>query len=753
MKKVDIVVPIYNAFEYTAECIKSILKYTNLQEHTLLLINDKSPDERIMPMLQKYANENKDKNIVILENEENMGFVKTVNKGIKYSENDVILLNSDTEVTKNWLEKIIECAYSNEYIATVTPFTNNGTIFSIPNFGVDNELPYNMTLEEFADLVEKSSQKRYPEVTTGNGFCMYIKRSVIDEIGIFDDVTFEKGYGEENDFCYRALDYGYINVLCDDTFIYHKGTQSFKKENMTQSRLELSKKHMKLLTEKYPIYVKKTDNFILNNPFKEIQENININLAIYNKSRILFIINEWEENMEMTGGTSLHLKDIIQKIRDEQACFVLAPNKNDISIFDVYLYSGQYGRKIYSFKTQILDYGQNIYTNNSYKEILEKLFETFRFNILHVHHFLFQSFDAIEIAKRYNTYTIISLHDMYMLCPSINMVYEEKYCKTNKKSDCKKCLKSRYGIENNIIGNWRSTCYKVLSKFDKIIVPSENTKEMYLKEYKDLNIEVIEHGVNVIRTNTKNDELNNSSVEDIAFVGVMVPHKGSRILEEMIKRKHKNIRIHLFGKTLEKQLKKNRKNYIYHGEYKREELPELLEKNNIKLVCIFSTVPETYSYTLTETLMAKIPVISFDIGAVAERIQKDNLGWTIELGTNIDKILLKIEEILKNRKEYEKKKKSCSEYKFKTIENMQNDYERIYKQVAKEDSINKVVNTYEIIKFQKENNQYEIQLYKNQYRRIIKIYGKISNTKTWRIARKIKNKIKRSIENNGQTKN
>ena len=141
MKQIDIIVPIYNAYKYTEECLKSLIKNTDLKAHRLLLINDKSPDERILPMLQKYAKENSNKNIVVLENEENSGFVKTVNNGMKYSQNDVILLNSDTEVTENWLEKIMECAYSNEYIATVTPFTNNGTIFSIPNFGVDNNLP------------------------------------------------------------------------------------------------------------------------------------------------------------------------------------------------------------------------------------------------------------------------------------------------------------------------------------------------------------------------------------------------------------------------------------------------------------------------------------------------------------------------------------------------------------------------------------------------------------------------------------
>ena len=171
MKNIDIVVPVYNAYEFTEECIKSILRNTDLKKHSLILINDKSPDEKILPMLKKYQQENQDKNIVVLENEVNLGFVGTVNKGMQYSKNDVILLNSDTEVTKNWIEKISQCAYSNKYIATVTPLTNNGTICSVPNFGIDNELPEGITLEEYAEMIEKISANRYPELTTGNGFC------------------------------------------------------------------------------------------------------------------------------------------------------------------------------------------------------------------------------------------------------------------------------------------------------------------------------------------------------------------------------------------------------------------------------------------------------------------------------------------------------------------------------------------------------------------------------------------------------
>ena len=80
---------------------------------------------------------------------------------------------------------------------------------------------------------------------------------------------------------------------------------------MTASRMMLIEKHMELLRKKYPIYVQKTDNFLANNPNRDIQENINLNLLLYGKKRILYIVNEWEENMEMTGGTSLHIKDII----------------------------------------------------------------------------------------------------------------------------------------------------------------------------------------------------------------------------------------------------------------------------------------------------------------------------------------------------------------------------------------------------------------------------------------------------------
>ena len=146
---VDIIIPIYNAYEELQLCVESIKKYTNLEKNRLILIDDKSPDERIKEYLEKV----KEQNICVLHNEENLGFSGTINRGIQVSKNDVLLLNSDTVVTKRWIEKIVNCAYSDASIATVTPLSNNATLCSVPEFCEENKLPKGMTIEDRKSVV------------------------------------------------------------------------------------------------------------------------------------------------------------------------------------------------------------------------------------------------------------------------------------------------------------------------------------------------------------------------------------------------------------------------------------------------------------------------------------------------------------------------------------------------------------------------------------------------------------------------
>lgn len=732
---VDIIVPVYNAYEYTEECIKSLIKNTDLTKNRVILINDKSPDQKILPMLKKYSEQNN--NIIVLDNEVNLGFVGTVNKGMKYSNNDVVLLNSDTEVTANWLEKMETCAYSNEYIATVTPFTNNGTLCSIPNFGIDNELPKNMSLDAYAELVEKCSKKEYPQLSTANGFCMYIKRKVIDEIGYFDEETFEKGYGEENDFSYRALNYGYTNNLCDDTFIYHKGSQSFTNENLTTTRAQVIKEHMRRLAEKHPQYVAKNDNFIITNPNSKIQEKIRLNIELYNKKRILFLVNEWEEDMNMTGGTSLHIKDIINGIRQNSACFVLSPDKNDLTRMKLFLYTENFGKQLYNFRTQIFNYNQMPYTNQSYKNLVRAIFDTYKIDLLHVHHFLYQTFDAIDIAKEKNVYSILTLHDLYMLCPSINMVKDGKYCNGAEIEKCKQCYKQKFNMDYNTLDNWRNTCKNVIKKFDEVIVPSENTKKLFKEVYPEIDYQVIPHGVEIKIVDNVIDE--NKQTFDIAFVGVMAEHKGVNILKALVdKFENTNVRVHLIGKlpkNYEKMLN-GKNNFINHGAYERGTLAEKIKEYKIDLVTIFAIWPETYSYTLTEVYMSKTPLLVYNIGAVGDRVSNDSLGWVMDINSNIDEIEKKINEIKQNKEEYKKIKSNFENYQYKSLEQMQKEYEEKY---LLNELKNGVIDLEEMEKFDIGTIREEL----TRYQFLINRYEKIRNSKPWKLAKKIKSKIRR----------
>lgn len=263
---IDVVIPIYNAYEDVEKCLYSVFNHQDI--YRVILVNDCSTDERIKKLLNALREYNCDR-FEIVENKNNLGYLKTANVGMRMTKNDVILLNSDTMVTSRWAKKIRICAYSRHCIATVTPFSNNGVECSIPEPGLSNEIPEGFTIETFAELVENCSIKRYPELVTAVGFCMYIRRTVIDEIGYLDEENFGLGYGEENDFSMRAAKKGYKNVLCDNTFIFHNGGASF-----SNRRNALIQKSAMVLENMYPDFWPAMHQFWRLKPLKELHDNV-----------------------------------------------------------------------------------------------------------------------------------------------------------------------------------------------------------------------------------------------------------------------------------------------------------------------------------------------------------------------------------------------------------------------------------------------------------------------------------------------
>ena len=227
-KPVHIIMPVYNGYDYLKQCIESVFRYTDLTVHTLVMIDDKSTDQRVTTYLQRLQKERNGRKIKILFHTSNMGFVKTINKGMKLSPEDVIILNSDTLVTRNWADKLQRAAYAKPRVATATPLSNYVTINGIPRPFQYNPVPGGLDINTFAAFVESVSLRYYPEIPAGVGFCMYIKHDVLRQFDYFDETKFEKGYAEETDFCMRTLKKGFLHVIDDATYIYHVGGVSFE---------------------------------------------------------------------------------------------------------------------------------------------------------------------------------------------------------------------------------------------------------------------------------------------------------------------------------------------------------------------------------------------------------------------------------------------------------------------------------------------------------------------------------------------
>lgn len=250
-----VIVPVFNALEHVKVCLLSI---HNASPHApVLVIDDGSTDEAVRTFLQSWAAQS-DRH-ELQTRAINKGFVATVNQGMRHSGGDVILLNSDTQVSRGWFESLGRCLAEVSDIATATPWTNNGEIASFPKLCESHSIPED--LDAIARVFRASGPPEYPEIPTAVGFCMAISRSAIDRVGLFDEKIFGRGYGEENDFSLRAASAGMHNVLCDDAYVAHRGQASFGPLGLAPGP-----ESMQRLLERHPGYLDMISAYIEQDP-------------------------------------------------------------------------------------------------------------------------------------------------------------------------------------------------------------------------------------------------------------------------------------------------------------------------------------------------------------------------------------------------------------------------------------------------------------------------------------------------------
>jgi GT2 family glycosyltransferase/glycosyltransferase involved in cell wall biosynthesis len=227
-KAIDIIVPVYKSVQLTTRCLNSLadqIQEIASSNPRLIVIND-SPDEPdVREMLEAFAKRHS--YVTVLENESNLGFVKSVNKGLEIAckaGRDVILVNADTETFTDTLKNLVDAAYSDPQIGFASPRSNNASICSLPHF-------YGGTVADQTESYERwkvlsRTMPAFHFTPTAVGFYLYIKHVILANFG-FLDPEFGLGYEEENDLILRANKVGYRAVMVNNAFAFHAGSASF----------------------------------------------------------------------------------------------------------------------------------------------------------------------------------------------------------------------------------------------------------------------------------------------------------------------------------------------------------------------------------------------------------------------------------------------------------------------------------------------------------------------------------------------
>lgn len=271
-----VVVPIFNAYEAVDTCLGSLLN-TLPAKAKVLLADDASTDPRVSDLLAQFKKRAKF-SVEIITRDQNLGFPANCNAAFQAAHSeDILLLNSDAIFTHGCLEKLVQCAASDEKIATVTPWSNNAEICSYPRFCENNALPDDLELmAEAAALIVSEAP---PELPTAMGFCMWIRRAALTQCGNFDVETFGRGYGEENDFCRRVAAMGWRNVMCVNAYVAHSGAASFGPLGVGPGGDNLQR-----LLVRWPDYHEQVARFIMEDPLRELREQFSARLvSIKNK--------------------------------------------------------------------------------------------------------------------------------------------------------------------------------------------------------------------------------------------------------------------------------------------------------------------------------------------------------------------------------------------------------------------------------------------------------------------------------------
>jgi O-antigen biosynthesis protein len=586
----------------------------------ILIVDDASTDKELSRYIEQWT---KKQNATLIKNLQNIGYIKSVNSAIKLIDTDFILLNSDTEVSGDWSERLLRNLYSAERIAAVTPFSNSATIYSFPIQNADNVTHKSIFDLQQAALVNEEMGSF--EAPTINGFCVAVKRKAWNEIGEFNEIKYGLGYGEECDWSMRAKELNWSVNLAPDVFVKHFHGGSFDRKTK-EKFLESSANQLR---KDWPNYFEAVEKHIVSDPWSFLRSRILLKLLLGKNWIIVFKTNlpggahKWFEErslLEIEKGNQ-----VLEVFQNEYGQIIGKPfqteeQKNEVPNF---------------FEFQSWDQLREFYRENSgtTKIIFSSLVG-------------YQNPEEVvnKFGSTSGNFSILPGHDYFSVCPSHNLLNDKnKFCGLPANLEiCRKCLPRNANALPHYrkvdIEEWRKNWF---SNTDLIEYYSNSSRKIFQKSVflEKKYIEKKHHNFSETEKETakalfkKRQEVIREKIKTnqkirIAYVGAFAKNKGAEIYTDIIKvsrRKNKNWEFYVFG-TLHHNLSRGYLQFPYKGE---RELCNLLRLHHID-VCVLPAIwPETYNYVLDEIISLGYSIVVSPIGALTERLKIDEIDFGV----------------------------------------------------------------------------------------------------------------------------
>ena len=612
---VDVVIPAYRDCARTGACLDQVLAHqpAAVRVH---VVDDGSPEPELVRLLDALAARRR---IVLHRHDRNRGFPAAANRGILAAgRRDVVLLNADTLVVPDWLAILREAAHAAPDIGSATPLSNDATILSYPACDRANPVPELAEVRRLAGLARTANTGRLVDIPTMHGFCVYLRRDCLDQVGLFREGVFAQGYGEENDLSLRAHALGWRHVAVPGLFIGHHGGASFG-----PGRRSLIERNQLLLERLHPGYAALVARHVAADPLGSARRRMDV--------------LRWRRGRREAGSvliaTHLHGGGVERMVAGRVRA-ARAAGLRPIILRPVHETPGL---------IVVGDEEAENYPNLRYRlpdelAALARLLGADRPQRAELHHLLGHDQAVIELLRRLRIPYDAYAHDYAWFCPRIALIGpERRYCGEPDIAGCEHCIADQGSLLEEPIGV-RALVARSAALLDgasRVVSPTGDGAARLVRHFPSIR-PVVEPWEDDTGWPAPRLASAPGAALQVAVLGGIGPEKGFDVLLHCVRDARARalpMRFTVIGHTLDDERLLEAGPVFVTGAYRSDdELAGLIAEEQPSLVFLPSIWPETWSYTLSHAWAAGLAVVAFDIGAIAERIRARGHGFLLPLG-------------------------------------------------------------------------------------------------------------------------